>query len=140
MIASYPVPVCDGEKVLPPTLIESLWHGGFTARSRNPFTCCFFKHRCCYDGCEYLKHFGGSREEQVRNYDETRRVVEEINKAKDGKLEIVTFRIPVDMLDAVNRYVAELKTTRSAVIRHAIAQMLEKMRKVAEEQAAQVVL
>lgn len=68
MIASYPVPVCDGEKVLPPTLIESSWHGGFTARSRNPFACCYFKHRCCYDGCEYLKHFGGSREEQVRNY------------------------------------------------------------------------
>lgn len=72
MIASYPIPICGDEKILPPTLISGLWYGAFTARSRNPFACCYFKHyrdmHCCYDGCEYLKHFGDDREEQARNY------------------------------------------------------------------------
>jgi len=63
----------DGE--LPPTIITSLWHGGFSA-SRNPFAMCYYAHypslRISEEervvACRYLARFGRSREEQARNY------------------------------------------------------------------------
>jgi predicted RNA methylase len=63
----------DGE--LPPTLITSLWHGGFSA-NRNPFAMCYYAHypnlRVPEEerkkACEYLSRFGRTREEQARSY------------------------------------------------------------------------
>jgi hypothetical protein len=61
---------------LPPTIIESLWHGGFSAR-RNPFAMCYYGRRYISLGvsaedsdraCRYLKQFGATREEQTRSY------------------------------------------------------------------------
>ena len=60
---------------LPPTIIDSLWHGGFSA-TRNPFALCYYAHYPSLhvteeerlDACEYLKRFGVTREEQTRNY------------------------------------------------------------------------
>jgi hypothetical protein len=46
------------------------------------------------------------------------------------KMVLISFCLPRQILQALDSYAAELKTTRSAVIRRAIAQML----KVAEEQ------
>jgi predicted DNA-binding protein len=46
------------------------------------------------------------------------------------KMVLISFHLPRKMLQMLDSYAAELKTTRSAVIRRAIAQML----KVAEEQ------
>jgi len=66
---------------------------------------------------------------------DVRDVLEEVNKAKDSPLEVVAFRIPVDMLDAVSQYAAELKTTRSALIRYAIYNFLQKIK--TEQQLAQ---
>ena len=50
------------------------------------------------------------------------------------KMVLISFHLPPPLLRMLDDYAAELKTTRSAVTRRAIAQMLEKMRKVAEEQ------
>ena len=47
------------------------------------------------------------------------------------KMVRISFHLPREMLQMLDNYAAELKTTRSAVIRRAIAQIL---RKVAEEQ------
>jgi len=72
MLAAYGL--LDGE--LPPTIVMSLWHGGFSAR-RNPFAMCYYGRRYRSLGvsaedseraCEYLSRFGGTREEQVRSY------------------------------------------------------------------------
>ena len=60
---------------LPPTLIASLWHGGFSA-TRNPFAMCYYAHYPSLHAseedrrkaCEYLQQFGRTREEQVRAY------------------------------------------------------------------------
>jgi len=60
---------------LPPTIIESMWHSGFSA-SRNPFALCYYAHyptlRVSEEErvatCRYLARFGRSREEQARNY------------------------------------------------------------------------
>jgi predicted RNA methylase len=60
---------------LPPTIIESTWHGGFSA-PRNPFALCYYAHypslRISEEdrrkACEYLQQFGHTREEQVRAY------------------------------------------------------------------------
>jgi predicted RNA methylase len=61
---------------LPPTLIASLWHGGFSA-SKNPFALCYYATRYPslkadrekHDtACRYLEQFGRTREEQARNY------------------------------------------------------------------------
>lgn len=71
LLASYGL--LDGE--LPPTLIEALWRGGFSA-SRNPFAMCY---RFYYPSlgvseerrrkaCEYLQRFGRTREEQARSF------------------------------------------------------------------------
>lgn len=56
-----------------------------------------------------------------------RNVLEEINRAKNGKLEVVAMRLPASLLNAVNEYAAVLKTTRSAVIRYAIYKFLQKV-------------
>jgi len=71
LLASYGL--LDGE--LPPTLIESLWRGGFSA-SRNPFAMCYLSHYPSLGvteerrrkACEYLKRFGRTREEQARSF------------------------------------------------------------------------
>ena len=72
MLASYGL--FNGE--LPPTVMMSLWHGGFSAK-RNPFALCYYGRRYSSLGvsaedsekaCEYLRQFGRTREEQVRNY------------------------------------------------------------------------
>jgi predicted RNA methylase len=71
LLASYGL--LDGE--LPPTLLMSLWHGGFSA-SRNPFAMCYYAHypslRISEEertaACRYLWRFGRTREEQARNY------------------------------------------------------------------------
>jgi len=60
---------------LPPTIVGSMWHGGFSA-TRNPFAMCYYAHYPTLrvsdekrrKACEYLKQFGRSREEQVRTY------------------------------------------------------------------------
>jgi hypothetical protein len=60
---------------LPPTIINSLWHGGFSA-NRNPFTICYYSHYPSIrvseeerrETCEYLRQFGRTREEQARAY------------------------------------------------------------------------
>jgi metal-responsive CopG/Arc/MetJ family transcriptional regulator len=86
----------------------------------------------------YAQHMNVSRSEVVREAIRQliamRRVLEEISRAKDGALARVAFRLPADMLDAVDAYAARLKTTRSAVVRYAVMQML--LRK-AENQLAQ---
>jgi hypothetical protein len=60
---------------LPPTIINSLWHGGFSA-TRNPFALCYYAHypslRISEEerkkACRYLSRFGRTREEQARTY------------------------------------------------------------------------
>jgi hypothetical protein len=51
------------------------------------------------------------------------------------KMVLISFHLPRQMLEMLDDYAVELKTTRSAVIRHAISQMLEQVRKATEEQA-----
>jgi len=73
LLAKYSLPKNrEGKPVLPPTAIDSLYHGAFAARQRNPFACCYFKHYknvvCDYDGCEYLKQFGSDRKTQAYKY------------------------------------------------------------------------
>jgi 16S rRNA G966 N2-methylase RsmD len=71
LLASYGL--LDGE--LPPTIITSLWHGGFSAR-RNPFAMCYYsRYRSLgvseedsRKACRYLQQFGRTREEQARAY------------------------------------------------------------------------
>jgi hypothetical protein len=71
LLATYGL--LDGE--LPPTLITSLWHGGFSA-TRNPFAACYYAHyptlRISEEEraatCRYLQRFGRTREEQARSY------------------------------------------------------------------------
>jgi len=71
LLATYGL--LDGE--LPPTLITSLWHGGFSA-NRNPFAMCYYARypslRVAEEervvACRYLQRFGRTREEQARNY------------------------------------------------------------------------
>jgi len=71
MLASYGL--FNGK--LPPTIITSLWHGGFSA-ARNPFATCYYAHypslRVSEEeravACRYLQQFGRTREEQVRAY------------------------------------------------------------------------
>jgi DNA polymerase III gamma/tau subunit len=48
------------------------------------------------------------------------------------KMVLISFHLPSPLLHMLDDYAAELKTTRSAVIRRAIAQMLEKMYKAAQ--------
>jgi len=61
---------------LPPTIVGSMWHGGFSA-TRNPFAMCYYGRRYSSLGvsdddsetaCKYLQQFGRTREEQARAY------------------------------------------------------------------------
>ena len=71
LLASYGL--FNGE--LPPTLVMSIWHGGFSA-TRNPFAVCYYAHypsvRASEEerdvACRYLRQFGRTREEQARAY------------------------------------------------------------------------
>jgi hypothetical protein len=72
LLASYGL--LNGE--LPPTIIASMWHGGFSA-NRNPFAMCYYGKRYSSLGvsaedseetCRYLQQFGATREEQARRY------------------------------------------------------------------------
>jgi predicted RNA methylase len=58
--------------LLPPTLIGSIWHAGFSVRRRNPFACCRYPHfngvYCDYDACAYLQQFGRDEEERIKTY------------------------------------------------------------------------
>jgi predicted RNA methylase len=71
LLASYGL--FNGE--LPPTIVMSLWHGGFSA-VRNPFATCYYAHypslRVSEEerdvACRYLSQFGKTREEQARAY------------------------------------------------------------------------
>ena len=71
LLATYGL--LDGE--LPPTIVTSLWHGGFSA-NRNPFAMCYYARypslRVSEEErvatCKYLEQFGRTREEQARNY------------------------------------------------------------------------
>jgi ribosomal protein L14 len=52
-----------------------------------------------------------------------------------NRMILVSFHIPPTLLQILDDYAAELNTTRSAVVRMAISQMLEKMWEAAEKQA-----
>jgi metal-responsive CopG/Arc/MetJ family transcriptional regulator len=56
-----------------------------------------------------------------------RRALEEL-AARDGPLERVSLRLPRGLLRAVDARAAALKTTRSALVRYAVAEMLERMK------------
>jgi metal-responsive CopG/Arc/MetJ family transcriptional regulator len=85
---------------------------------------------------EYARAHNLTRSEVVRRavqeLIDMRRALEEIDKARIGELERVALRLPTDLLSAVNRYAAALKTTRSAVVRYAVMQMLTRQK---EQQA-----
>jgi metal-responsive CopG/Arc/MetJ family transcriptional regulator len=55
-------------------------------------------------------------------------VLEELNRAKDGKMAQVTLRIESVLLRTLDEYAARLKAPRSAVVRYAVMQMLERLR------------
>jgi len=55
---------------LPPTIIDSLWHGRF-AKRRNVFAIAYSHHsesHVCFMARSYLQMFGKTKEEQVRTY------------------------------------------------------------------------
>jgi len=57
---------------------------------------------------------------------EMRRVLEELDRARDGPMGIVALRLSRDLLRDLDERAAELKTTRSALIRYAIHRLIEK--------------
>ena len=69
MLASYGL--FNGE--LPPTIVDALWHSGFS-RGRNPFALCYYSRFRAVgvteeesrEACEYLRQFGTTRERQIR--------------------------------------------------------------------------
>jgi metal-responsive CopG/Arc/MetJ family transcriptional regulator len=80
---------------------------------------------------EYARRRGLSRSEVIRRaiqqLIEMRHMLEELDKAKNGDLEIVALRLPRDLLTALNEHAATLKATRSAVIRYAIHMLLQRI-------------
>jgi metal-responsive CopG/Arc/MetJ family transcriptional regulator len=80
---------------------------------------------------EYAHRCGLSRSEVIRraiqDLLEARRTLEELDRAKNGDLEIVALRLPRDLLDALNEHAATLKATRSAIIRYAIHMLLQRI-------------
>jgi hypothetical protein len=58
---------------LPPAIVDSLWHSGFSAY-RNPFAMCYYARRLSVSkddeqkACRYLQQFGRTKEEQVRSF------------------------------------------------------------------------
>jgi metal-responsive CopG/Arc/MetJ family transcriptional regulator len=79
---------------------------------------------------DYARQRGLSRSAVIRSavqqLIEMRRALEELDKARDGPLKIVALKMPRDLLDAVDERAAALKATRSAVVRYAIRQLLQK--------------
>ena len=84
-------------------------------------------------------------EELLRNLDCTKRPVARKKDKTDRKprrrpplfgekMVLISIHLPPPMLQILDEYAAGLGTTRSAVIRHAISEMLERMRKFAEKQ------
>jgi metal-responsive CopG/Arc/MetJ family transcriptional regulator len=110
---------------------------GRTRRGRMPTVAIHLPYDLLRVVDEYARERNMSRSEVVRRAIQEllamREVLEEINKAKDGPLELVSLRLPTSLLNAVNQYVANLRATRSALIRYAVAQMLKRIRE--EEQA-----
>jgi len=84
---------------------------------------------------EYARQRGLSRAAVVRNavqqLIEMRRTLEELDKAREGQLRIVAFRLPRYLLDAIDRRAATLKATRAAVVRYAIYKLLQKVKQLA---------
>jgi metal-responsive CopG/Arc/MetJ family transcriptional regulator len=84
---------------------------------------------------EYARLHGTSRSEVIRraiqDLLEARRTLEELDKAKNGDLEIVALRLPRDLLTALNEHAATFKATRSAIIRYAIYRLIEKIKEPA---------
>ena len=80
---------------------------------------------------EYARLHGTSRSEVIRRaiqqLVEMRHMLEELDKAKNGDLEIVALRLPLSLLNTLNEYSAVLKATRSAVIRYAIHMLLQRI-------------
>jgi metal-responsive CopG/Arc/MetJ family transcriptional regulator len=83
----------------------------------------------------YAWQHGMSRAEVVRQaiqkLIDMRRVLEELDRARDGQLRVVALRLPRDLLHALNERAATLKATRSAVIRYAIYRLIEKIKEPA---------
>ncbi len=79
----------------------------------------------------YAQHMNMSRSEVIRSavqqLIDLKHVLEEINKARFGRLERVALRLPSDLLDALSRYCATLKVPRSALVRYAIMRMLRRI-------------
>jgi len=80
---------------------------------------------------EYARRHGTSRSEVIRraiqDMLEARDTLEELDRAKNGDLEIVALRLPLSLLNTLNEYSAALKATRSAIIRYAIYQFIQKI-------------
>jgi metal-responsive CopG/Arc/MetJ family transcriptional regulator len=65
----------------------------------------------------------------IQNLIDMKHMLEELDKARDGQLERITLRLPVDLLDALNRRAAALKAPRSALVRYAVYRLLQKIAK-----------
>jgi metal-responsive CopG/Arc/MetJ family transcriptional regulator len=64
----------------------------------------------------------------IQDLIDMKHMLEELDKARDGQLERITLRLPVSLLDALNRRAAMLKAPRSAVIRYAVYKLIEKIK------------
>ena len=84
---------------------------------------------------EYARRRGLSRSEVIRRAIQEllnmREMLEKLDKARDGDLEVVALRLPLSLLNTLNEYSAVLKATRSAVIRYAIYRLIEKIKEPA---------
>ena len=80
---------------------------------------------------EYARRRGLSRSEVIRRAIQEllsmREMLEKLDKARDGDLEVVALRLPLSLLNTLNEYSAVLKATRSAVIRYAIHMLLQRI-------------
>jgi metal-responsive CopG/Arc/MetJ family transcriptional regulator len=84
---------------------------------------------------EYARRHGTSRSEVIRRAIQEllnmREMLEKLDKARDGDLEVVALRLPLSLLNTLNEYSAVLKATRSAIIRYAIYKLIEKIKEPA---------
>jgi metal-responsive CopG/Arc/MetJ family transcriptional regulator len=80
----------------------------------------------------YAQRIGAPRSAVIRQaiqqLIDMRNALEEIDKARNGPLHVVAFRLPKAMLDALNQRVASLKATRAALIRYAIHEFINRMK------------
>jgi len=80
----------------------------------------------------YAQHIGTPRSAVIRQaiqqLIDMRNALEEIDKARNGPLQVVALRLPKDLLDALNQRAASLKATRAALIRYAIHEFINKMK------------